>query len=207
MKAETEPIAEPTGEGDERQRYATFTLEFLLDEESQTRRTRVVHIQSGNEQTWAGWQEGRLINFLTRRARPAHANPQPPDHQGQAGQPRLTKIEILSTTGGITQHLLHDGQNFEAQLTLDLSRVAIPEDQSLGFAATIYARNMADGSQQVIGKRRGAVAPAAQTVIPIPNLSLPAGMYRVEAAIQLSWLSEEPYYQVVVEGNLLQVYG
>lgn len=51
-----------------RQHYENFTVEFLLDDKKEARRTRVVHVQSGNEDTWAGWQAEQLNDFLTRHA-------------------------------------------------------------------------------------------------------------------------------------------
>jgi hypothetical protein len=198
------PTEKPV-ETEERQHYATFTVEYLLDEENQVRRTRVVHIQSGQEKAWAGWQENRLANFLTRLTLPAKSDPATQMNPA-SGKARLTKLEVIPTTGAAARHLLHGGQPFEVRLTVDLSQVAIPENQSLAFAATVYARDMTDTSQQVVGKRRGAVAPANETIIPVSNLTLPAGVYRLEAAVELSWLSQEPYLQVMLEGNLLQVY-
>ncbi len=47
-----------------RQPYSTFVVELLLDEHRVVRRTRIVHIQTGNEQAWAGWDEERLLAFL-----------------------------------------------------------------------------------------------------------------------------------------------
>ncbi len=49
-----------------RQHYANFTVELLLDENDEARRTRVVHVQSGEVDTWAGWEAERLIDFLAR---------------------------------------------------------------------------------------------------------------------------------------------
>ena len=49
-----------------RQHYANFTVELLLDENDEARRTRVVHIQSGDADTWAGWEAARLVDFLDR---------------------------------------------------------------------------------------------------------------------------------------------
>jgi hypothetical protein len=48
----------------DRQPYATFVVELLLDEQGNVRRTRVVHVQTGIERTWAGWDEERLIAIL-----------------------------------------------------------------------------------------------------------------------------------------------
>jgi predicted flap endonuclease-1-like 5' DNA nuclease len=49
------------------QHYANFTVELLLDENDEARRTRVVHVQSGDTDTWAGWEAERLVDFLARR--------------------------------------------------------------------------------------------------------------------------------------------
>jgi predicted flap endonuclease-1-like 5' DNA nuclease len=49
-----------------RQHYENFTIEFLLDEKKEARRTRIVHIQSGDADTWNGWEEGMLNDFLLR---------------------------------------------------------------------------------------------------------------------------------------------
>jgi hypothetical protein len=46
------------------QRYGTFVVELLLDEHQEVRRTRVVHIQTGSEERWAGWDEERLLRFI-----------------------------------------------------------------------------------------------------------------------------------------------
>jgi hypothetical protein len=51
-----------------RQHYATFTVELLLDESNDVRRTRCVHIQSGERDTWAGWTEARLVSFVVKHA-------------------------------------------------------------------------------------------------------------------------------------------
>lgn len=49
-----------------RQHYVNFTIEMLLDEKNEARRTRAVHIQSGDRNSWAGWEPQGLIDFLTQ---------------------------------------------------------------------------------------------------------------------------------------------
>jgi hypothetical protein len=44
--------------------YAAFVVELLLAEHGNIRGTRVVHIQTGTEQKWAGWDEERLLSFI-----------------------------------------------------------------------------------------------------------------------------------------------
>ena len=49
-------------------RPGTFTIEFLLDENSNVDSTHVLHIQSGREHTWAGWQKTQLVDFFIESA-------------------------------------------------------------------------------------------------------------------------------------------
>lgn len=50
-----------------RQHYATFTIELLLNDDDSVRRMRVVHVQSSEELTCAGWDEARLVAFMIKR--------------------------------------------------------------------------------------------------------------------------------------------
>ena len=47
-----------------RQHYENFTLEFLLDEKNKVHCIRVVHVQSGDKDTWSNWDNERLNIFL-----------------------------------------------------------------------------------------------------------------------------------------------
>ncbi len=53
---------------DSRMRYATFTVELLLDQDNHVRRTRSVHVQSEQEESWAGWDCNRLTDFIGERS-------------------------------------------------------------------------------------------------------------------------------------------
>jgi hypothetical protein len=46
----------------------SFVVEFLRNEAGQTKRTKVMHVDTGNEDTWIGWQERRLLDFFITRA-------------------------------------------------------------------------------------------------------------------------------------------
>lgn len=48
----------------DREPYATFVVELLLDEHGSVRRTRVVHVQTGLEQRWPGWDGQRLVSLI-----------------------------------------------------------------------------------------------------------------------------------------------
>lgn len=51
-----------------RQHYENFTIEFLLDEKKIVHHIRVLHVQSGNTNAWAGWETDQLIDFLVLHA-------------------------------------------------------------------------------------------------------------------------------------------
>jgi hypothetical protein len=78
-----------------RQHYDNFTFEFLLDEKNRTRRMRVVHVQSGDVDTWARWDLERLIDFLARHtgARLPYSKSATPT----AAKPRLAANSSIST--------------------------------------------------------------------------------------------------------------
>jgi hypothetical protein len=50
------------------QYYQTFVVELLMDERGTVRRTRVVHVPTGAEERWPGWDEMRLLQFVVSHA-------------------------------------------------------------------------------------------------------------------------------------------
>ncbi len=46
----------------------SFVVELLRNEAGQAKRTKIMHIDTGHEDTWIGWQERRLLDFLVTRA-------------------------------------------------------------------------------------------------------------------------------------------
>jgi hypothetical protein len=66
------------------QHYENFTIEFLVDEKHAVRRTRVAHIQSGDADTWAGWEARQLVDFLARHTGVRVAVERPEEHADQA---------------------------------------------------------------------------------------------------------------------------
>jgi len=51
------------------QHYENFTLEFLLNEKNSLRRLRIMHVQSGDVETWSNWKPEEIIYFLARHTR------------------------------------------------------------------------------------------------------------------------------------------
>jgi hypothetical protein len=48
--------------------YATFDTELRLSSENEVLQTRVLHVQTGDEEEWSGWQTDDLIKFFSRYA-------------------------------------------------------------------------------------------------------------------------------------------
>ncbi|MFL5805359.1 MAG: helix-hairpin-helix domain-containing protein [Roseiflexaceae bacterium] len=193
-----------------RQHYATFTVELLLDEVNDVRRTRATHIQGGAEDAWAGWQAERLVDFFARSAavRSPQAEPAPtiaeaaPTPTGVEVEPapvvttaappapQLAKAELhvralellLDGTGG-PHSLLHHDQPFEVGLTLDLNGVAAPTGQPLAYSAEIYAKDLRRHARHSIGEARGTLAVAETVALRVSGADLPCGIYRLEAAV------------------------
>lgn len=51
------------------QHYENFTLEFLLTEKNKIRRVRIVHIQSGDVDSWTRWNTDEVSSFLSRHTK------------------------------------------------------------------------------------------------------------------------------------------
>ena len=64
----------------------SFVVELLLNEEGQTKRTKVLHVDTGGEETWEGWQEHRLLDFIVTRAELCHT-------AAEIGMPTGTTVE------------------------------------------------------------------------------------------------------------------
>jgi hypothetical protein len=89
------------------QTYASFHIELLLDVDGSVRRTKVHHLQSGQDEAWPGWDEGRLmallsghIPFLAPR-QPAEAPQQPAEAPGppSSATPTMDQQETAAPSG------------------------------------------------------------------------------------------------------------
>ncbi|GIK40002.1 MAG: hypothetical protein BroJett011_38350 [Chloroflexota bacterium] len=213
------------------QHYATFTIELLLDEDNNVRRTRIAHIQDKDEDTWAGWAGTRIVGFITRRAalRLSESEPvsvsaviaEPPSVATRVAEPsptlatsaspvssslRLHQLETVPVDVTGPCSILHYGQPFNMHLTLDLTGVAMLSDGSLTYSAAIYAKNLNDGSTHIVGETQGAITSEEKLTINMAGIPLGRGAYRLEAVATLISPSVKPGPMAYLEGSLLQVY-
>ena len=76
----------------ESQGLNSFVVELLRDEEGRTKRSKVMHVETGQEDTWPGWQERRLVDFIF-----AHAGFRP--GVADADSPTATPAEQMPEAG------------------------------------------------------------------------------------------------------------
>jgi hypothetical protein len=80
-----------------RRHYATFTVQLLLDEAGDVRRTHVRYVQGDHEDVWAGWEAEKLIAFFVEQAAlriPMPTPAQAPDMHGKEnGERHETTVE------------------------------------------------------------------------------------------------------------------
>ena len=207
-----------------RMRYATFTIELLLDEAQHARRTRVTHVQTGSEQSWAGWDAARLSELICEVAglqaeapafspnipAPEPAAAQPiralPDAPGAVPALRLARLEFLPRSAGDTGRLLRHGQPFDVGLTVELGAAGA----GLGYQALVYARNLSQGASTIVARAQGELPAGSKASLLLEGAPLPPGVYRTEALVVVS-AAGTPAGQLarrsaMLEGGLVQVY-
>lgn len=80
----------------ESHRLNSFVVELLRDKKGNAERTKVLHVESGGEDTWPGWKERRLLDFfLTRTGLRLPA--------AEAVLPDLTLAKRARTAGGMRE--------------------------------------------------------------------------------------------------------
>jgi hypothetical protein len=217
--AEPQPNPIPVEDG---QHYSTFSVELLLDDAVEVRRTRIKHIQDGAEDAWTGWEEARLMNFVARYAPLRLQSPAPhppmsvPEQVAPAPQPRV-RTNLMTQPGRGTlaaapfeadgpPNLLQQDQPFELHLALDLTEVDTSGEESLNYTAIVYAKRLGGSLRQTIAEAGGATAATDTLTINMIGALLSAGMYRLEAAVTLTLLPTQSDIKVFLEGSLLQIY-
>jgi hypothetical protein len=206
----------------ERLHYATFTVELLLDEENVVHHSKVVHIQSGGEGTWADWSEAKLVSFFVEHAGlPAQQTPPttsaesvelpvqrpvlPPPLDGAL---RLNAVEIVASGGSCpATRLRHDGP-FEIRLIPDLAGVIHAADYAVEYVAEIYAKRLGDKSRQLIAGARDILLSADAISIPIGGGMLAPGIYRFDAVLTLYAVEQPGSHSITAsqKSTLIQVY-
>jgi hypothetical protein len=209
---EPSPPERPPQAEQPHERSATFSLRLLL-EDDQVHSTSVVHHLADLTEVkdqWSGWDPARLVEFIQRQTRlgqeqePA-ATATTPATAGQPTDLRLREVRAVPMAVGQPRTIVDADQPFVVRLTLDLEGEGGALENA-GFMATVFAKRLGGGSRQRLGEAQGHLGRDAST-IEIPTDGLPAGSYRLEAAVQVGDEPSRgmPGSAAVVEGTVVHV--
>lgn len=280
-----------------RQHYENFTVEFLLNEKNKLRRLRIMHVQSGDVETWANWNSDEVSYFLARhtgaripegktqkleaeivklrsavkkkksavsfpKVKQVHAKslqpeagpgqdlspiifnsatevlpkrflqksrssptPEEDKNQGNSSQPEApqkvgeTKVQMgmirllrwnisMSDSDQPVQSLPHD-QNFDVNLTLDISSLPITTKSQLDITGTLLAKKLGTHERRVIGETQVLLSFSPTINLRVRQLALEQGLYRLEAQIKLNEsdaVSLPKSINTSLQAGLFQVY-
>lgn len=196
--AADQPAAEPGSSV--RQHYATFTIELLLDEHNDVRRTRAVHVQSGVKTTWAGWDQERVSAFLIEQSGLA-GEPSTEEHQPRA--------ELVLTGAAAAQRFVECGEPFDVRLALDLANIAQLRGVPVGYTATIFAKQLG-GQRNLIGEERGSLLFDQHASVTVQGNLAQSGVYRIEALFTITDPAVGAFFQkpptAQLEGSLVSAW-
>ena len=198
------------------QRYAVYTLEFLLDEANAVRRTRVMHVQSQEEESWAGWDDQRLVQYIiqqaglqveakitqefedltsketARKAAPVLQKAAEPAKAKLAGEFQVFSMETQTSQPGRTRWTMEGDQPITMRLKLDMVELERTKNTPINFLAEIYSKELGTGSRQLVGSSRGKINPEEMDTIDVECQWLSPGMHRLDAFVMLTSPDKEP---------------
>jgi hypothetical protein len=216
------------------QRYATFNIELLLNDDNTVRRMHMEHVQSGGEPlSISEWNEGQLVNFVIHKAdlripvpaqqaqlaasqKPIALRPTPEQEAviaeshvaaGPVEAPHIATVTVLDAIGHPPVQRLGLDQPCSVRLILDFTK-ADPRLDLYGYEATVSATRLDSGNRAQFGSSSGTIAPSDAATIHLDGQKLPPGMYRLEAFIELRSVNPEqqsPVMRVFSESGLLQI--
>ena len=213
--------------------YASYTVELLLDRENQVRRTRLMHVQTRQETTWAGWDADRMGDFLVQsgtlnigaiqaravaQAEPAGLAAPSPQPEPLASRPasalrgvtRIAETRLLNQAGQPLGALIPGKTPFLIQLMLDLSQLDYPKNERLSYEATIYMKKMGKSGRELMGEKEGSLPAGKSAVIEISSQPLEEDDYSLEALVAVRPHSQPKYMKnqilALTESMLVHVY-
>nr|WP_239157727.1 helix-hairpin-helix domain-containing protein [Streptomyces sp. SID13726] len=170
--------------------YESFLVRVLLDESGVIRSTTVQHVRSGEQARWAAWERESLLDFIEGRVAPSPIRPvsvNSPASQGTS-RPDVRADTPADLTTGLTldlvdrQHVRADGR-LAMTITLDLDAAELRADR-LAYNAVVVARKLGTKTRYQLASGEGLV-PVREPTIRLEGQGLPAGFYRLEAAVSL----------------------
>lgn len=210
---------------EERQYYESFMVVLLLDDQHEVRRTKISHVQKGTETSWAGWDEPRLVDWISAQAKLARKQTSVKEHvlkeeppsvmlrkappQKLTGNLKLRKLQIIAPSTTQVKQAVCPGDPFGVRFRLDFDGLEIPQAAHLMYRAEIRIHTIKDWKRAYCKQVEGQVLWndewGPEPIVP----GLPEGFYHLDVAVQVYPAgSTDPardglYAQT--EGKMLQV--
>lgn len=201
-----------------RQHYATFTVELLLDEHNTIRRTRTACVQAEQEDTWAGWDPDRLVEFIALHsgARPVPQEESVPEpHQRPVRKPeQVPALPSIHTrvSGQLSHHghILGKDEPFEITLPFVLQNVILPGEEEVAYRLDLNAKALGAGSFMKLAGAQGSFDDLKENEVTLKCPGLKEGVYRMVVDLTFSPPLLNPDSEILenihLDGGVLQVH-
>lgn len=158
-----------------------FTVEVRLDIAGRDIvSSKIVHVQTGDEAAWAGWEPDRVVAFIEDRAGTRSAEPtiEPVPETGLA----LHTFAMVPASGAA----FTAAGPIAAILSFDARTLGLPAGQPVRAKVDIYARRPPPGKSLLAGSTVADVSPAGLVQIQVPcHLPVTQALADVFAAVRL----------------------
>jgi hypothetical protein len=207
---EMEEVFDPSPTSD-RQHYQMFTVELLLGETNDVRRTRLVHVSNQCEKSWAGWDAERLIRAIGDLAglKPPLPEPQampleeaeiPSPVETKNKQPNWIKKDSFELKDACTRSLqsgqlakiFRQRQLVHAQFMLNLPAQEELVETPYTYHADVFIRCLDQPKKWLSKSLVGNLSGRAPSVVEFDAEELPPGTYRIDAEVRVCDAAVEP---------------
>jgi hypothetical protein len=202
-----DPARDPAAENG--QRYESFIVRILLNDDGSIRDTRMEHIGTGQVKRWAGWAHDAMLDFVREIAgQETAAAPAPPAAAGLLAAPLgppdapLHAEPVPEPAGPVPpdapapsalapvlalrpdRTVVRAGQPFTLTLSLELTEAA-QRGQRLAYSAVIVARPFGGRARSTLAIARGLLATEDTATITVAANGPPPGIYLMDGAVSL----------------------
>ncbi len=195
------------------QRYATFHVELLIDQDGEVRRTKVRHYQTDTEESWPGWDQEKLLAVFRGQSAldtSSGAMPAPLLAPAPSAAPPPIHFEgPRPAEEGSGRNFRLDDQPTSVRIALRLDRSDAIGDSALDVVAQVAARVVGSGNLHDLGTIKETIALDQPTLLELTGPPLSAGLYSLMAAVSLYRHGyrpgDEPLFRHSARGELIHV--
>ena len=198
------------------QRYESFLVRILLNEDGSVRRMTAQHVRTGHERHWPGLDRAGLPEFIETAVADSlapSAPPRTPEPAAQLSGPTRSAVALDAATRSrlkssavlsVERTALRTGEPFAVTMNVEFET---PQAARLVYSAIVVARPLTGGPKRTLAQEDGLLAASLSPSIEIKTAGLPAGIYRLDGAVTLREPGADRPARVAVlaEGLLLQV--